>query len=250
MISGKTAPSLSSPGELPGVECHIYLARLAALQSSHIDILSSGERERWGRLLRDGDRTRFALATVVLRSVIAARLGLSPSRVVVDRRCPRCYESHGPPMLPGTDLHASISHSDDLVAVAVTTAGPVGIDIEALRKFDYGCLLEDVCIRSERQNVNSIADFFTYWTRKESLLKATQDGIAVPMTSILVSPPDDPPQLYRYQQATRMVAQMVDLYVGEEYLGSTTVLTDDRVVFRLDDASRYLGSEQFRAQYA
>jgi phosphopantetheinyl transferase len=37
---------------------------------------------------------------------------------------------HGRPRLPGTGLHASISHSGATVAVAVSSAGAVGVDVQ------------------------------------------------------------------------------------------------------------------------
>jgi hypothetical protein len=50
--------------------------------------------------------------------------------VVVDRSCPSCGRHHGRPHLPGTGLDVSISHSGATVAVAVSNAGPVGVDAQ------------------------------------------------------------------------------------------------------------------------
>jgi len=58
--------------------------------------------------------------------------GDDPAAIVVDRTCHTCGEPHGRPRLPGTRLEASISHSGDIVAVALAEAGPVGVDIEQL----------------------------------------------------------------------------------------------------------------------
>ena len=41
-------------------------------------------------------------------------------------------------------------------------------------------------------------DFFTYWTRKEALVKATGDGVAVPLSEVVVTPPGTPPALLGY----------------------------------------------------
>lgn len=80
----------------------------------------------------------------------------------VARLCARCGSSvHGRPLVSG-DAHVSISYAKDLVAVAWSWAGPVGIDVE------LGGYLE--------------------WTRLEALLKASGAGIAGRLTEPLELP--------------------------------------------------------------
>jgi hypothetical protein len=70
----------------------------------------------------------------------------------VVRLCARCGSSaHGRPQVNG-DAQVSISYADDLVAVAWSRSGPVGIDVE----------------RGDRLE----------WTRLEALLKASGAGIS------------------------------------------------------------------------
>ena len=46
--------------------------------------------------------------------------------------CEVAYHSTGAPYLKGSDVHISISHTRDYAAVAYSTAGPIGLDIERI----------------------------------------------------------------------------------------------------------------------
>ncbi|HEV3014296.1 MAG TPA: 4-phosphopantetheinyl transferase, partial [Actinomycetota bacterium] len=96
----------------------------------HADLLSDGERARRGGLWDAGQRAQFTVAAALLRLVVARLTAQPPDRVVVDRSCPSCGRHHGRPRLPGTGLHVSISHSGTTVAVAVSHAGEVGVDVQ------------------------------------------------------------------------------------------------------------------------
>jgi hypothetical protein len=99
---------------------------------------------------------------------------------VVDRSCPSCGRHHGRPRLPGTGPDVSISHSGATVAVAVSTAGAVGVDVQQVADDSVHDLSPLVLAESEARHVVVARDFFIYWTRKEALVKATGDGVAVP----------------------------------------------------------------------
>jgi 4'-phosphopantetheinyl transferase len=115
-----------------------------------------------------------------------AHTGTNP---VVTRACPDCDRPHGKPLVPDTGLHVSVSHSGDLVAVAVTTAAPVGIDVEL--GSDLG------------------------WCRWESVVKATGDGMRVPLF------PVSDPVSYR---GAPLAATVRDLELGPDHVGAVTVL--------------------------
>src|SRR3954467_6399896 len=79
----------------------------------------------WWRRVAGDER---AEAGELLRAAAAELRGVAAADVVVTRVANR------PPVLGGaaTGLHASISHSRRIVAVAVRAAGPVGVDIEGV----------------------------------------------------------------------------------------------------------------------
>jgi 4'-phosphopantetheinyl transferase len=186
------------------------------------------------------DRTRFVLATALLRLAAGAWLNESPAGVTVDRTCEHCLEPHGRPRLPGTGLHASISHASEYVAVVLSDVAPVGVDIERIGRVAYAPLVDAVCSASERRLVTNDADFYAYWTRKESVLKATGVGLSLPMTDVVVTAPADAPRLVAYDGAAGLPAQMVAPSFDARYACAVTVLTDAPIRFRVRSADGLL----------
>lgn len=202
-------------------------------------LLSDLETERCRRYRRAADRDRFTLATVLLRAVAGRASGVQPSAVVLDRTCASCGEPHGRPRLARTPLEASISHSGEVVVVAVTRAGPVGVDIEQLGATDHTDLVSTVCTESEQPKVSTSMDFYAYWTRKEAVLKATGEGLARAMTSIEVTAPGARPSLVSIDGTAKRACRMSDLHL-DGYAGAVAVLSDVDVSFDVLDAGAIL----------
>jgi 4'-phosphopantetheinyl transferase len=93
-------------------------------------------------------------------------------------------------------LHFSVSHSDDQLAVAVSTA-PVGIDIEHIGADCSWQAISETCFhRSERELLKGMCGpavreaFFEIWTRKEAYLKAIGTGLGTDPASFSTAAPD------------------------------------------------------------
>ena len=221
-------------------DCEIHWARLDELDPRHLALLDDVELGRRRSYVREQDQARFTLAAVLLRLVAGSRLGVAPGDVDVDRTCDACGEPHGRPRLPSTELHLSVTHSGDFAAVATTAAGPVGIDLEVVRPFDHRPLVNEVLAPEELDGDTSLEEFFTYWTRKESVLKATGAGLRVPMCMLTVTPPEQSPRLLRYPDETASEACMIDLCPEPGYVGAATVLDPGPVVFHARDGAALL----------
>lgn len=85
----------------------------------------------------------------------------------------------GKPYLKNLPFHISISHSSDLVAVAVSRF-PVGIDVEKIKDRDLK-LCRKVCTEKDNEIIknshNPIEDFYKIWTAKEAYFKKEGTGI-------------------------------------------------------------------------
>lgn len=152
-----------------------------------VGLLDADERDRLARFRHSADRARYLAAHALVRLVLAGD-GTSAARLSFDRSC-RCGAPHGKPVLPGGPGF-SLSHAGDVVGVAVRADGVVGLDVEQVRDVaDLAALVEHVHSPAERtrEAVPDRAAFFRTWTRKEALLKATGDGLAVPMTAITLT---------------------------------------------------------------
>jgi 4'-phosphopantetheinyl transferase len=232
-----------SPGHTPpAARCDTYRARLPSLRAAHAGVLSESEQHRSEQFRTPADRDRFVLGAALLRISAGERLGVEPSALIVDRACDDCGRPHGKPRLPGTGLHVSVSHSGDIALVSLTTAGPVGVDVEAVRPIDLGAVAGYTCTAAEQQHVTGLAAFFTYWTRKEAVLKATGEGLRRPMTDVFVAPPEAPPALLGLAGGAPPPCQLADLPAGPGYLAAVAVLTAAPIDFELLDADLLLAS--------
>jgi 4'-phosphopantetheinyl transferase len=203
--------------------CLVWWAGVADYQAGHESLLSDVEIDRSTRLRRDEDRVRQKLGAVLLRVAAGSALDVPPSQVRVDRTCPRCTAPHGRPMLPGTGLHASITHSGDLVGLALTAVAPVGLDVERVADVDIEGLSRLVLHPDEK--APDPEAFFTFWTRKEAVVKATGDGLGAPLAQVRVSDPAGPPQLLAYpERAAPPAAYLVDLRPADGYRAALALL--------------------------
>jgi 4'-phosphopantetheinyl transferase len=86
-----------------------------------------------------------------------------------------------------------------------------------------------------QEPINQPEDMLTYWCRKESVVKATGDGLRVLMREVVVSPAESPARLIRYP-GRELVAWMTDLDLGPSYAAALTVLTAGSVTVDLRSA--------------
>src|SRR4051812_43457337 len=223
------------------VSCTVWWANLHMTSDRLLEILNDEERARCSTYRQTADRDRFIVGAAVLRLAVAAELGTGPMEIPVARRCAECGRPHGKPFIPGADVHVSVSHSGQLVSVAATRAGPVGVDVEEVTGVNYVPLLQQVLARSEEGTVRSSSDFFALWSRKESVVKATGDGLATPMSCVELSLLGSAPRLLRYD-GEMLSAKMADLRPLDGYVAAATVLNDNPVDFHEKCAPTLLGA--------
>lgn len=192
---------------MSSIRCQVFWARPAVETPRLLGLLDDVERSRHDIYHRAADRARFLTGRVVTKSVVATALGIPVTDVVLDSTCPDCGKTHGkpkvvaPPGFSGPVPELSISHSGDLVGVAVTAGLPVGLDVEQERDVQVEGLIRMTLSPAEREVFETVGEpdrdaaFFTYWARKESILKATGKGLAVPMTKVTLTPWDQPPRI-------------------------------------------------------
>lgn len=187
---------------------------------------------------REQDRRRFITACWLLRTTAAAQLDVAPAAVPIDRRCTGCGKPHGKPRLlaDGVSLEASISHSGDRVAVALSTAGPVGVDVEEVTP-DPGGIPRLALAPTELKILQALPHheqepgFITIWVRKEAVLKATGHGLRIPPGQVVVSGPHEAPALLDWPLDIPTAAvELRTLHPGDGYAGAVALLTDGRPV--------------------
>lgn len=168
---------------LPEAESH-----LGALRS----LLNADEVARADRFAVDDARHQFIVGRGCLRLLLGAVLDIDARDVAF------VYGALGrPALLAPRPVAFNVSHSGELVVVAVTGATTVGIDVERIRA-DVSCadLAEEHFCAVELERFRSAAPdvqtrmFFAHWVRKEAVAKAIGDGLSIPLQSVCVM--DDP----------------------------------------------------------
>ena len=147
-----------------------------ATAASCRDVLDDSERARAAAFDRPRDRQRFTVAHGALRILAGRALGTRPAALAwISGR-------YGKPELaaPWSGLHTSLSHSGDMIAAAISTGRPVGVDVQHLMpgldtvglsarffppdEAEYVAAGRDASARSDR--------FAQLWARKEAVVKA------------------------------------------------------------------------------
>jgi 4'-phosphopantetheinyl transferase len=122
----------------------------------------------------------------------------------------------------------SLSRAGDAVIVAVSTAGAVGVDLERRDAARFSGF-DQVALHTA-ESASTIEDRALTWVRKESLLKATGDGLLVDPRLVRVSAAGEAPVLLDWLgQRDAPVVQMRDLAI-EGYVACVTVLADEAPV--------------------
>jgi 4'-phosphopantetheinyl transferase len=197
--------------------CQVWWAGLDDVRPEHDSLLADVDLQRRSRLALPADRQRLTAAWAVARVVLGAATGTPPDRLCVDRSCLRCGAQHGKPWLPAApDVHLSVAHSGDCIAVAVARGTPIGVDVEAVVQLGSALdiLLGATLAVEERAALAGRAEeerdrgFTTYWARKEAVLKATGDGLASPMEELVVSPPSEAPRVLHWAGHEALVGRL------------------------------------------
>lgn len=197
-------------------------------------VLSEPELERAAKFRRDADRRRFLTGAWLLRSAAATQLGVRPEDVVVDRSCTDCNRHHGKPYIRayGRRLHVSVSHSGDRVAVAMTSVGALGVDVEAVPSTPVDDLARCALTPAELKVMDALPPaeryeaFARVWTRKEAALKATGHGLRISPDKLEVSGPEEDPRLLSWPlEIPPGDIRFADLDPGDGYVAVVALIS-------------------------
>lgn len=165
------------------------LERMAAL-------LSPEERAIAGGFDSPDRRRSYIAAHAMLRSILGRMTGVAPNELVFR------YGQRGKPELAGPsarDVQFNMSHSRDVVLVAVTHGRRVGVDIEHIDEpGDVRRIAARFLSPRDRDAIEQLPldrqreGFLRCWTRKEAYMKARGDGISRPLDDFDVTPSADP----------------------------------------------------------
>lgn len=170
---------------------HIWTAAIDidADEAQHlIARLDQHEQERAKRLIEPSDQRQFIAAHAILREVLSRYARVHAADICYE------YSTHKKPSLANTPtLQFNMSHSGTHVAIAITAATIIGIDIEQLTQDNKIAVAERYFSPEEISQLQAlpepeqIAGFYHLWACKEAVIKANGKGLSIPLNSFSVS---------------------------------------------------------------
>ena len=172
---------------LPPGELHLWRALVIDLAGAVGHTLSPAECERADRFHFQKDRERFVAGRGLVRTVLARYLGVDGATLQFT------VGPHGKPALafPNASLCFNLSHSGDLLLIALMEAREVGVDLEFIRGDVPFLAVAQHCFSAE--DVTRIAllpepqkacRFYQLWTSNEARLKASGVGLGRGTTAV------------------------------------------------------------------
>jgi 4'-phosphopantetheinyl transferase len=176
-------------------DVHVWVRRLgtpvAHLQAM-MDILCTEEREKAERFHFQADRERHVVGRALVRVLLGYLLAIKPDEIAFR------YSEAGKPSLTAAqnsaDYQFNVSHSGDLILVAVTARRAIGVDVEKIREeVELDAIAARFFSQRERADLAAVSPdqrrgaFFACWSRKEAFIKATGAGLGRPLEAFDVS---------------------------------------------------------------
>jgi len=216
----------------------------AALAERLLPWLTADEHARMRRLVREGDRHTFAVTRALVRHTLSEYGATAPRDWRFETNAYGC-PSVAPAQAGDPPLSFNLSHTDGLVALAVTRGHAVGIDVERADRVVREQVAERFFAPSEVADLHALPvdeqprAFFEYWTLKEAYIKARGLGLAIPLAdfAFALRPPapptitfvagfDDRPGRWQFWQAWPTAAHRLSLAVAREGADLTVTITD------------------------
>ena len=192
----------------PRDEVHIWRTTVDWAPASLMrlkQLLSSDERARVDRFFFEKDQRSHLVSRGWLRVLLGRYLDVPADQLAFE------YGTHGKPRLAGhatlsshqAPLQFNVSHSGELVLIAVTAGRTLGVDVERIRPDTNTMELaerffsaHECAVLARLPPAQQHDAFFNGWSRKEAFIKACGMGLSMPLDSFDVSlVPDEPAQL-------------------------------------------------------
>ena len=165
--------------------------------------LSDDEHGRAARFHFDRDRVAFTVARGALRTLAGRYLDEPPARLAFGYRERGKPYLTAPPGAPG--LRFNLSHSGQRALVCFACDRELGVDIELRRELsDLRSLARTAFSPAEYAALCRLPPdaqphaFFTCWSRKEAVIKATGEGVAQLAAFDVSLAPGEPARLLRF----------------------------------------------------
>ena len=186
---------IKAPLALPEDEVQVWRVDLEAIRAAEPRwqaLLSSDESARASRFHFPVDRQRYVATRALLRMILAGYLVMDPKDVSFSyskKEKPSLASPHN-----GIEITFNVSHSGGIALLGFARRKEIGIDVEQVREdFDVESIARRFFSAREQEQLAALPNeekfeaFFRCWTRKEAYIKATGDGLSLPLHQFDVS---------------------------------------------------------------
>lgn len=185
-------------------------------------LLSPDESARAQRFRFPRHRIAFVRRRAFLRRILGELSSTDPARLRF------CLGPFGKPHLMGGGPSFNLSHSEGAALLATALRGAVGVDVECARpRTDHDGVARRVASPAELrvwerlEDAQRLGAFLRLWTRKESVLKVTGEGLQRDPASFSVGLEERAPDVVTVIELDGEEAiQLVDLAPPAPYFGA------------------------------
>ena len=215
-----------------GRTVRMFVLRTSVYRSGHQSLrrfLSTEELLRADRYRFERDRIRYIVARGLLRTVLGSEIGISASAVRF------AYGDRGKPriILPAlsSPIHFNLSHSEDLVVIALSDQNEVGIDAERVEpRTGIDTIVEQFFNPIERKTYDRLSQderlyaFYRWWTQREAVMKAVGLGLELGFRSFSVEvDPSQPASIVECRSPQLMGVQLLEPQTLANNLACTAI---------------------------
>ncbi len=167
------SPSSDSKFKLYKIKLSIYQGLVSKLLR-HLD---DTELKRAQNYHFKKDSNSFIIRRALLKILLAEFRGLRVDQITI-----AIHHNKKPYLSSHPSLFFNVSHTTEYALIAIGEI-PIGIDIEKVnRDYDYSDTIKYVFNKTDRNILAKASDqkrtYFSFWTRKEAIVKATGKGIS------------------------------------------------------------------------
>ena len=164
----------------------IYLLNLRDVTPEQVmayeALLTIDERQQAARFGRWAARVRFSAGRATLRKLLGHYSGQQPSAIVLQKT------KKGKLLADAGLPNFSLSHTGDWIAIALVDRLQIGVDIEIVQPIQVDmAMIRHAFDVFEAQTLALLppekrgVEFYRMWTLKEAYLKATGQGLTMPL---------------------------------------------------------------------
>ncbi|NOQ13181.1 MAG: 4'-phosphopantetheinyl transferase superfamily protein [Methyloprofundus sp.] len=162
----------------------------ASQLSDYLAVLDDSELTTAERFKSTEARKRYIICHGILRQLLAERVNESAANLRIDKA------EFGKPFLPDhPEISFNMSHSGDILAIAISSLCQLGIDVEYYKTRNTWEGLVKKCFAPEEaeywyslNNTERKHAFYQFWVKKEAFVKAVGKGITLGLNQCVVNP--------------------------------------------------------------